>query len=71
MRSGGMHHSGSASSCHLKKGMNADKPVKGPVWQTDEVEIFSVKMVSRPQKILNKMIIFQIRLISAGFDPAI
>jgi hypothetical protein len=48
MRSGGMHHSGSTSPCHLKRGMNADKPVKGPVWQTDEVEIFSVKMVSTP-----------------------
>jgi hypothetical protein len=39
MRSGGMHHSGSTSSCHLKKGMKPDNPVKGPVWQTDEDEI--------------------------------
>ena len=34
-----MYPSGSISPCHLKRGMNADKPVKGPVWQTDEVEI--------------------------------
>jgi len=39
MISGGMHHSGSRSPCHLIRGMNVDKPVKGPVWQTDEVKI--------------------------------
>jgi hypothetical protein len=43
MRSGGMHHSGLTSPCHLKRGMNADKPVKGPVWQTDEFEILLSK----------------------------
>ena len=42
-RSGVMHPSGSISPCHLKRGMNADKPVKGPVWQTDEVEILLSK----------------------------
>ena len=31
-----------------KKGIKSDKPVKGSFWQTDEVEIFSVKMVSTP-----------------------
>lgn len=25
--------------CHLKRGMKPDKPVKSPVWQTDEDEI--------------------------------
>jgi hypothetical protein len=38
-----MYPSGSISPCHLKRGMNADKPVKGPVWQTDEVEILLSK----------------------------
>jgi hypothetical protein len=43
-----MYHSGSTSPCRLKKEMKSDKPVKGSFWQTDEVEIFSVKMVSTP-----------------------
>jgi len=38
-RSGGMHHSGSISPYRLKRGMKPDKPVKSPVWQTDEDEI--------------------------------
>jgi hypothetical protein len=38
-RSGGMHHSGSTSPFRLKRGMKSDKPVKCPVWQTDEGEI--------------------------------
>jgi len=38
-RNGGMHHSGSTSPYQLKREMKPDKPVKGPVWQTDEDEI--------------------------------
>jgi len=43
MRSDGMHNSGSTVTCYLKRGVNTDKPVKGPVWQTDEVEILLSK----------------------------
>ena len=42
-RNGGMHHSGSTSPCRLKRGMKADEPVKGPVWQKDESEILLSK----------------------------
>jgi hypothetical protein len=34
-----MHHSGSTSPYRLKREMKPDKPVKSPVWQTDEDEI--------------------------------
>ena len=43
-----MHPSGSTSPCHLRRGMKANKPVKGPVLQTDEDKFHWVKMVSTP-----------------------
>jgi len=46
----------------------ADKPVKSPVSKS---EFYLVKWCPRPQKILIKTIIFQIRLISTCFDTAI
>jgi len=42
-RNGGVHHSGLISPCRLKRGMKSDKPVKGPVWQTDEGKILLSK----------------------------
>jgi len=47
-RSGVMHYSGSISPYRLKRGMKPDKPVKGPVWQTDEIGILLSKVVSTP-----------------------
>ncbi|GEM_PF-1575073 len=71
-RSGGMHHSGSTSPHRPKRGMKSDKPVKCPVWQTDECEILLSKNgVHAWKKILSKTIIFLIELIYEGFDPAI
>jgi hypothetical protein len=67
-RSGSMHPSGLTSPCYLKRGMKTDKPVKGPVSKS---EFYLEKWCPRHQKILNKTVIFQIRLISTCFDPAI
>jgi len=43
-----MYHSGSTSLYRLKRVMTPDKPVKSPVWQTDEIGILLSKMVSTP-----------------------